>query len=309
MNDIKKTKTEAFSEFIKSNLVNIAIVLICFAYVLRGLITIGATGKTWYEIVADGLLAFMVSVSIKVLMRKKGLNNGFMSDKFIATTNLYGKEIQDKVDGNTDQLEKYCEIKNEYRLKYEQRNFLLRNGLDYETFEKGEYDSRFEREPNRKIRRKKVNLLKKCRNLRVYKYTPVLITNAYSNQETEEKLLKQSRKQYESSKAVYNIFIGFIIMFLFGYYGIKSGNIEELWKNIIWCTLQVALFLAFGVIEMLNAFDFVTETLRGKINRVISIIDDFNTMRMNHPEYFVRKENKEDGKSIEQLQNNEETQS
>lgn len=310
MEDKTKTKTEVFSEFIKQNLVNLVLVLLCTVYILRGLIQIGETGKTWYEILADGLLAFLVSISIKILMRKKGLNNGFASDKFIATTNEYGKQIQDKVDGHTEQLEKYCLVKNDYRLKLEQRNFLLRNGLDYETFEKGEYDSRFEREPNTKVRKKKINLLRKCRHIKVYQYTPVLITNAYSNQESEEKLLKQSRKQYESSKALTNFFIGLIIMFLFGYYGVKSGNVEELWKNVIWCSIQVTLYLILGVIEMLNAFDFVTETLRGKINRVISIIDDFDSMRINHPEYFEKKiesEVKSNGEntSLEQLQDNE----
>ena len=287
---MKKTKTEIFSQFIKDNLVNMVIVLICLVYILRGLITIGETGKTWWEILADGLLAFFVSISIKILMRKKGLNNGFNSDKFIATTNLYGKQIVEKVDGHTEDLEKYCLFKNDERLRIEQRNFLLRNGLDYEMFEKGEYDSRFESIPNRKIRRKKVNLLKKCRNIRVFKYTSVLITNAYCNAESESKLLSQSSQRYERSNAIGNILIGLLIMFLFGYYGIKSGNVEELWKNVIWCAIQVTLYLVLGVIAMLNAFDFVTETLRGKINRVISIIDDFSSMRVNHPEIF-RKEN------------------
>ena len=287
---MKKTKTEIFSQFIKDNLVNMVIVLICLVYILRGLITIGETGKTWWEILADGLLAFFVSISIKILMRKKGLNNGFNSDKFIATTNLYGKQIVEKVDGHTEDLEKYCLFKNDERLRIEQRNFLLRNGLDYELFEKGEYDNRFESISNRKIRRKKVNLLKKCRNIKVFKYTSVLITNAYSNAESESKLLSQSSQRYERSNAIGNILIGLLIMFLFGYYGIKSGNVEELWKNVIWCAIQVTLYLVLGVIAMLNAFDFVTETLRGKINRVISIIDDFSSMRANHPEIF-RKEN------------------
>ena len=289
---IKKTKTEVFSQFIKDNLVNMVIVLICLVYILRGLITIGETGKTWWEILADGLLAFMVSISIKILMRKKGLNNGFNSDKFIATTNEYGKQIVDKVDGHTEDLEKYCLYKNDERLRIEQRNFLLRNGLDYEPFEKGEYDNRFESIPDRKVRRKKLNLLKKCRNIKVYKYTSVLITNAYSNAESESKLLSQSSQRYEKSNAISNILIGLLIMFLFGYYGIKSGNVEELWKNVIWCSIQITLYLVLGVIAMLNAFDFVTETLRGKINRVISIIDDFSSMRQNHPEIF-RKEIRE----------------
>lgn len=261
---IKKTKTEVFSQFIKDNLVNMVIVLICLVYILRGLITIGETGKTWYEILADGLLAFFVSISIKILMRKKGLNNGFNSDKFIATTNEYGKQIVDKIDGHTEELEKYCLLKNDERLRIEQRNFLLRNGLDYETFEKGEYDDRFENEPNKKVRKKKLNLLRKCRNLKVYKYTSVLITNAYCNAESESKLLSQSSQRYEKSNAISNILIGLIIMFLFGYYGVKSGNVQELWKNVIWCSIQITLYLVLGVIAMLNAFDFVTETLRGK---------------------------------------------
>lgn len=289
-----KTKTEIFSQFIKDNIVNLILILICLVYILRGLVSIGKTGKTWAEIIADGLLAFIVSISIKILMRKKGLIQGFNSDKFIATTNAYGKAIVDNIDGHTEELEKYCQYKNDERLRIEQKAFLLKNGLDYEMFEKGEYDNRFMNEPNRNIRRKKIKLLTKCRNIHIYKYTSVLITNAYSNAESESKLLSQSSKKYESSNAISNVLIGLVIMFLFGYYGIKSGNADELWKNVIWCSIQVTLYLVLGIIEMLNAFDFVTETLRGKINRVISIIDDFTTMRLNHKELF-RKEDENNG--------------
>lgn len=299
MNDYKKTSTEKIGEFLKNNIITIVLVILCVVYILRGLISIDDNDRTWQEIIGDGLLAFFVSVTIKILMRQKGINSGFSSEKFISTANAYGKALEDNVSQYTIECEKYCLYKNKVRLREEQRKYLLKNGLDYKKFESGEYDIQFSSITNRKERKSKQKILKKCRNLKIYEYTTVMITNAYDNNDIEDKILSQTAKRYKTKSAATNFSIGILCMFLFGYYGITKGAFDI--YNIIWCSVQIALYLVLGVIEQINAYEFVSETLRGKIKRIISIIDDFTNVRTQKPSLLnIFEEEENDGKEEKQ---------
>jgi hypothetical protein len=86
-------------------------------------------------------------------------------------------------------------------------------------------------------------------------------------------------------------------MFLFGYYGVKEGQFNL--YNIIWCAMQIAIYLVLGVIEQMNAYEFVSETLRGKIKRIMSIIDDFTNIRTKQPNLLKEEVMKDEPKKEE----------
>ena len=78
-----KTKTDKIGDFIKDNIINFVLILVCVVYIFKGVIEIVETGKTISEIIADGFIMFLVSFGIKIILRKKGLNNGYNSPLFI----------------------------------------------------------------------------------------------------------------------------------------------------------------------------------------------------------------------------------
>lgn len=297
MNDIKKPKTEIIADFLKKNLTNIFLILLCVVYILRGVITMDSEGRTLSDIIIDGLLAFFVAVSIKILMRQKGLTAGYNCSKFVATANAYGDSLEKNVTEYTIECEKYCKYKNKVRLELEQRKYLLRHGLDYHKFLNNEYDEEFKKITNKKERKHKLNILKHCRHIKIYEYSTVMITNAYDNNTSEDKLLSQSAKKYKAKTLTSNFFIGLLCMFLFGYYSVKGGEFDV--YSIIWCSIQIALYLVLGAIEQMNAYEFVSETLRGKIKRVISIIDDFTNVRTKQPNLLEEEVNQNEQKEIE----------
>lgn len=291
MEDIKKTKSEKIGEFFRTNSVNIVLILICVVYIFYGIIDISSDKKTIEEIIADGVLAFIVSIIIKSLFRKKAIISGLSSDKFISTTNTYGSMLETHIAPYTNECEKYCVYKNKTNLELAQKRKLLQKGMNFDKFKKGEYDIEFNNIKNQNLKKKKLKLLKDIRHIKVFNISMVLITNCYDSSQTDKELLGVSLKKYQGSSFASNVLIGLVIMFLFGYYSFGKG--EFYWENIIWCAIQIAIYVGLGLLEYLKTYEFVTETLRGKIKRIISYIDDFTNVRTKFPHLLEEEKEKE----------------
>lgn len=264
---------DKFGNWLRHNVENIILVFICAIYILRGVAEIEESGKTVLEILADGAIAFLCGYLIKGIMGRKGILKGLTSPKFVATTNAYGKK-KEEISGFVEELYPFCIKTNAERLKQRQTEFLLKHAMSYDHFINGLYD----------VDKEKKKIADKCRKIKVFEYNPVMLTNAYDNAKSEEELLTATIQKYERSQLVQNFVLGIVFAVLFGYYGFKPGAFNL--ANISWAALQVAFFWANGKLKELNAYLFVAETLRGKIKRVIDILDEFINIRSKHPGIF-----------------------
>lgn len=272
-NEEHLTPNDRLVKWLKNNLENIALVFICAVYVLRGVFTIETSNKTVLEILADGAVSLVGAFLIKAVLDKKGILKGLIAPKFIATTNAYGKkktEIADFV----EELFPFCNMSNAERLKQKQKEFLFKYALSYEKFIKGEYND----DPKYKT------ILKECRAIKVFEYTPTLLTNAYDNAKDETELLTATIQKYERTQRVGDIIIGVVFFLLFGYFAPGKNQVDA--ANTLWYALQVSMFLAIGMTKYMNSYYFITEKLRGKINRVIDILDEFINTRKKNPGIF-----------------------
>ena len=298
---------EKVTGFFKRNLNNFATIGVCLAYVLYGFFTIEETHKTIYAILATGALSFVLGVTIKIFRRKAGLKAGYSSEKFITKINYYG-EKKEEIKGNADEIEPFCDFKNQERLRKKQNKILFKGGKTYEDLESGEYENYIKELKNKMVnsknrQEKKVlkheikkheSIIKECFNCKIYYYTPTLITGAYEDTTSEEKILKVSAKEYEIKTNIATIIMSFIYMILFGCFELGTGAID--WANVVWCLLQVMFYLLTGQIEYEKAYSFVTKTLRGKVNKVISIIEEFIDIRTKNPDIFKRLKKEEKNK-------------
>lgn len=287
------TRTDKIGNFIRENIINFVLILICVVYVFKGIIDVVESGKTIQEIIADAFIVFVVSFSIKVVLRKKGLNNGFISNIFLATCNDYGESIKE-ISPNIELVDYFCKDENEERLKLKQKQYLLRNAISYDEFLSHKYTIKpvkklFTTKEEYKREIEKFNCCKKARNLNVFQYTSKLITNAYDSFSDEEGLLKATTKKYQKKSTISNFFVGILCAILFGYFTFKEGVFS--WNGLIWSSLQISIYLILGLIEYLNAYEFVTKTLREKIKRIIVIIDKFK----NKINYYKSLKTKEKG--------------
>ena len=274
MNDnIKTSKVDKFTGWLKNNIENAILVILAIAYIFRGITSIEESGKTAIEIIADGTVAFLCGYIVKSIMNRKGILAGFTSEKFIATTNSYGRQ-KIEIASYVEELTPFCDMKNKDRLKQEQSVFLLKHAMNYSNFIQGHYDND----------ETKKDILKECRNIKVFQYTPTLLTNAYDTATEEKELLNTSLKSFNIKQYAGDFSIGAVMFFVFGYFTIRNNGWD--WAAIFWYALQIAIFMTIGLLKYMNAYFFVSETLRGKINRVMSIVDEFKNIREKNPNIF-----------------------
>ena len=261
--------------FVKNNMTNIVLILISLAYIFYGMLSVERTGKTIDEIIGGGALSALTGFFIKVLRGNSGITDGMISPVFIAKTNAYG-EKKVEISPYIDELPQFCNYKNEARLKQKQSEFLAKYAMKYELFVNGYYDN----DPT------KQEILEKARKIKIYQYTPVTFTNAYDNAVEEEELLSVNVDKYKKKNNRLKIVLTIICGLLFGYYTVGK---DFDWANVAWAAFQVSLYLIMGQIDYNNSYYFVTQTLRGKIERVISILDEFVNLRNEHPGIFALK--------------------
>lgn len=272
-----KTKTDKIGDFIKDNIINFVLILVCVVYIFKGVIEIVETGKTISEIIADGFIMFLVSFGIKIILRKKGLNNGYNSPLFISTCNDYGNNIT-SISDNIELLDYFCKDENNERLRIKQKTFLIKHAISEDEFFNSD---KYKHKPLKnglnkeeyKRELEKYLVCKKARKLTVFQYSSKLITNAYDNFTDEDSLLKTTTKKYQKKATFSNFIIGILCAIIFAYFTFQEGQFT--WNGLIWSTLQIAIYLVLGLIEYLNAYEFITKTLREKIKRIIVIIDKF----------------------------------
>lgn len=270
-----KNLSRRITVFVKNNMNTIILILICVSYVLYGMLTVEETGKTIQEIIGSGALSALAGFLIKTSRAKSGIIDGMNSQMFIIKTNAYGKK-KEEITPFIDEIPQFCDYKNEARLKQKQSEYLAKYAMKYELFVSGYYD----KDP------KKQEILKKIRSIKVYQYTPITFTNAYDNTTKEDELLSANVKKYNRSNNTIKVLATVVCGILFGYY---TFSYSFDWAHIIWALFQVAVYLIMGQIDYNNSYYFVTQTLRGKIERVITILDEFINLRREYPGIFTLK--------------------
>lgn len=278
----KQTTTVKIATFFKNNIMTGILILISAAYIFQGLVNIEKTGQTIGEIIAGCVLSFLVSMSIKILLRKRGIDNGYNSSEFKATQNAYGNQIE-SISDYVSELDTFCLQENELRLKQKQQLFLTKNAMSMDLLNDEKYNIKpSKNDPNYKKELHRYKCIKKARNMSIYLYTSKLLTNAYDNTANEEELLTASTQAYQSKHTASNIVIGLGCAILFGYFTLGTGKPN--WWGMLWSTMQIAMYLILGFIEYLSAYEYVSKTIREKIKRIMVIIDKFNIWHNNRKE-------------------------
>lgn len=260
----------------KSNWDNYLLIFGIAAYILFGLLSIDTTQKTPLEILGDGVVAFIVVYILKSWLSKKGIRAGFTSDLFLLKINTYGKK-KEEISPYIDEVSPFCEWDNNRRLEIEQRQFLVKYGISLERYKKGEYGNRADIE----------EINKGFSKINVYKYTVTDITNAYDNSTNEKEIMSKSVSKYEKKQLAGDFVFGLANMFVFGYFTWVYNGFS--WGAIITSSTIVGTGLFMGVIKYFSSYSFIAQDLRGKIENVISKIDEFIAARKKYPKLFDEK--------------------
>lgn len=265
-NQTIETKTEKLVNFTRRNAVNLVIVVVCLVFILKGLTEIAETGKTVAEIIGDGVLAFLVSFTIKTLEGQNGIDAGKRTDKFLGSKKYYGDTLE-KQSPIQEHLDAFCDYENAEQIKRIQRTILRRANLGHFDLSKP-YNPKDYTKQERKA-------IKKALRVKIYLLTPTILLSEMENADDETRELKQGVKAYQTGRGVRNFVIGAMCAFVFAYYGLKMA---QGYAGIIWASVQVSIYLILGLVEYINCYNFIIEEFRNKIIRKANYLEKFMNM-------------------------------
>lgn len=272
---------ETIKDFFKRNMFVFAIATISLVYIARGLINIVETGKSPFEILADGAIAFVVGFLITKLFSLQGLMKGEEDKKVHDTNKLYGETLL-AISPYIEQLDGYCEIKNESTLKREQTSILLSRGLKYSECIENEYVFK---KPTKGMTRKekwylfsdnraKRKAINKAKRLKLTPLTSSSLTSD-GGKTHDPYNFGMTKKQYEVKTTIAKLFSKIIFAVIVGYFGVSFTKDFDL-SNIIWTSIQITTFLVMGMIDYFKSYFFMID---GNRQRTIKKINELEMFR------------------------------
>nr|DAL67678.1 MAG TPA: hypothetical protein [Caudoviricetes sp.] len=287
---------EKVKDFFKKNFGYVVVGLVSAIYIATSVITMGKTGKTFGEIMADGAIVLFLGVFINRVFDLQGMMNGDREERVQETIRLHGEAVV-RVSPYLDRLDKWCEEKNREALKMQRTKILASEGLRYDDYfdDKGgvkPYVVDKEKLKDKYLRGDEIKRLRCFRRALRLKLTPLTASGLTSEggKKQDPYYLGRTKTQYERETTISDVVTKIIIACLFGYYGAELVQ-DFSYADLIWKVLQIGIFFIAGVIKMYQSYMFVVDEYRGRIIKKIDNLQKFE----NYIHSEINTEVKEDG--------------
>ena len=267
---------EKLKEFFKKNAGYVAVAIISLIYIATSIVTLGRTGKTIADILADSTIVMLLGFSINRIFDLQGLMMGDRDERVKAILKKHDEALN-SVARYMDKLDLWCEMKNAEALRVQRTKILAGAGLKYENCfdENGEalpYEINKEKLKDKYFRGLELRKFACYKKAVKLKLTPLTAGDLSSEggKKQDPFFLGRTKKQYEKGATISDIISKLIIAAVFGYYGAQLIQ-DFSWADLIWKLLQIGVFLIAGVIKMYKSYMFIVDEYRG---RVIKKIDN-----------------------------------
>ena len=254
------------SRYIKSIAMDFAVVLVAIGYIFYQMITFKSTDLNPLVLLAQGVMGIICGVIIKQALGENGFSRGYNSktwneeeEKYNSACNTANPYME-----RVDNFYQYEEI--EKKKKY-RRQHLQEIRLKYDNwFDK---DGNYIGEPLKEIKakktldRKQLKVLKKCITVKIY---PLNLFSQYSISTEQDTKKEITDKEKRARNITQNTIMATLVAIIGVYFipQIKGWN----WANFISATMQVSLWVIFGIIQLYTNYNFIVQdkvaTLRKK---------------------------------------------
>lgn len=277
MNSNKEEFTLRFQRWFKDNLSILAIIIISVVYVLYGLITITETGKSAWEIIADGSISFLMGFLMKTLLNNQGLVNGEKSETFNNTKNFY-LGLLDEINPIQHYLGNFCDYENEQMLIKAQKAILRARLIKYEDFLNDNFDYS-------KLSKEQKKAIKRARNIKLHFLSEAILISDSELSIDFGKELNANKKSYKSKSNRNTIIIMLASAFLFGWFSVDKNSGFSV-AGAIWSLIQIAYYLGVGVVQYYQGYTFMTDTYKTALVRKCNFLEKFRNMFKDNPNRF-----------------------
>lgn len=288
------------SRYIKSIAMDIIVVIVAVAYVFYQMITLEPTDLNPLVLLAGAAMSIICGVVIKQALGENGFSRGYNSKTWNDEEKLYNDACNtaNPYMEYVDNFYQYEEI--EKKLKY-RRTKLQGVRLRYNDWfdEDGYYigtKERFDR-----LDRKQKRVVKKCIKVKIY---PLNLFSQYSisaDQDTKQEITDSKKRTSNIAKNA----ISATLIAIIGVYFmpmLKSWS----WASFIAATMQVALWVLFGIIQLYQNFNFIVQDkvaiLRKKKEEIKKFTSGCKNRLYDHSPYETKTKESQDKELIEKIQ-------
>ena len=255
---------QRFFGFIRKNVYEIVIVFVCFAFMLKGVADIQKTGASLVEILGNGFITLLFSMSLCRLLEGKGFLSGEQSTEYKKALEEYEVEAK-KAGTHIKELDAWCSRWTKTNHKEVLSVKLYPFGISYDDFINNTYDTT-------KLTEQQVKQLNSLKKLKTMELTTEQLMSGDFDSEKPIDYKKTTKKNYAKKSTRNDLLSKVILSLTLGYY-VLSPFQQWNWSGFAWVFLQTVLILGLSIPKYFNAYSFVNGDIRAKV------IDKTNKLR------------------------------
>ena len=272
MFDEKLEEIQNFTvRYIKTIAMDIVVVLVAIAYIFYQMVALEPNDINPLVLIAEAFMGIICGVAIKQALGENGFSRGYNSKFWLDEEEKYNQACNtanpymERVD-NFYQYEEIEKKRNYRRAKLQGIRLKYENWFDQD----GNYIGTIE-EYN-KLDRKQKKILNKCIKVKIY------VLNLFSqyNVSVDQDTKKEITDRLQRSKNITKNTLSATIIAIIGVYFIPVLNSWS-WASFISSTMQVAMWVLFGILQLFNNYNFVTQDKVALLRQKKEIIRRFTT--------------------------------
>lgn len=266
LNEIKQNP----KRYLKSIAMDVVVVIVAIAYIFYNMIKLEKQDLNPLVLIAESIVSIICGVVIKQSLGENGFSRGYNS--------AYWKNEEDKYNEACNTATPYMErVDNFYtseeiekRKKY-RREHLQAVRLKYDMWfdQDGNYIAT--KEMFKKLTRAQRHMVNKCVSVKIYVLNLFSEFGTSSEQDTKKELTDRRQK----SKNITKNTLSATIIAVVGVYFLPILTMS--WATFIASTMQVALWILFGILQLYSNYAFVVQDKVSLLKRKKELIKKFTT--------------------------------
>lgn len=285
---------EEIRKFFKGILGDAVVIALSLLYTLTAFLTLSATGKSAWQVVAEGIVAFLMGFFMNREFEHRGLIEG---DELETVKKAVAKhsDMVDDIVPYIEELENWCDDKNRQALRHSRERILAEGCLRYSDYfdDNGlalDFVPDENKLKNRHLRKIEIARIRTYHKAITLRLTPlsanVLISEGGKG--GDPYYMGRSKLEYSKESSRKDVVIKIVLAVLFGYYGV---TLIQDWSiaNLIWKVFQVIVFLMMGSLKKRQAFLYMKEEYRGRITQKTMHLQTFFNFITTNPRMIKEK--------------------
>lgn len=255
--------------FIKTFAMDLVVVAVAVAYVFYSMVGLKRTEADPWIILAQSIMGIICGIVIKQALGENGFSRGYNSTEWEKITEKYN-DACDLAEDYTDRLDNfYLNLEKEKRENY-RRAHLQAAHLKYNLWFNADGDYIGDPEEFKKLSFYQKHMVRKSIKVKIYVLNLFSEYSIASEQDTKKEVTDKTQRRKNATKNTFSA----VAIAVIGVYFIPFLS-EWSWASFISSTLQVLLWILFGIIQLFGNYDFVVTDRVAIIRKKMELISRF----------------------------------